>query len=73
MRLSMNDAEVDVADAVDCCRDGLGNEEAAEFGLVISPGDRVSMLGDVPDALRDTNKFDMVDRQPVFAATLKGA
>lgn len=40
--------------------------DAAEFGFVISPGGSVSILGDVPDALRETNRFDMVERQPVL-------
>ena len=33
---------------------------------VISPGETISKLGEVADALLETNKFDMVDLQPAL-------
>jgi len=59
MRLIRKDED----EVVDCCRDGPG----AVAG-VISAGE--SILGDVPDADRDTKRFDMVDLHPALAGAV---
>ena len=59
------------ADIADCCRDGPGVPLVVLVVGVISAGEAVPpRSGDVADELRETNRLDMVDLQPVAVPAL---